>query len=41
MTRKPFGLVERIVYVTFCILSLGSFWVIKIVIQKAISDAID
>jgi len=41
MTRKPFGLLERIVYVTFCILSLGLLWLLKIIIQKAISDAIE
>lgn len=41
LSTKQMGVVSTAVYVIMCICTLGSLWVIKIVIQKAIIDALE
>jgi len=37
--KNNMRLVENIIYWIFCVLSLGSIWLIKIIIRKAIDDS--
>ena len=39
--RKPMGVIANAVYVILCICTLGSVWAVKIIIQKAIIDALE
>jgi len=41
MSTKQMGAIANAVYILSCICSLGTIWIMKIIIQKAIIDALE
>lgn len=41
MSTKQMGTITNAVYILSCICSLGTIWLMKIIIQKAIIDALE